>query len=65
MEFTQISVLESILGTFQKIKTKLNPPLKKLGQTMQIAELSGFLASSYASDYITGQTISIDGGMNI
>ena len=40
-------------------------PLNKLGQTNQIAELSGFLASSYASDYITGQTISIDGGMNI
>ena len=40
-------------------------PLNKLGQTKQIAELSGFLASSYASDYITGQTISIDGGMNI
>ena len=40
-------------------------PLKKLGQTDQIAELSGFLASSCASDYITGQTISIDGGMNI
>ena len=40
-------------------------PLKKLGQTKQIAELSGFLASSSASDYITGQTISIDGGMNI
>ena len=40
-------------------------PLSKLGQTKQIAELSGFLASSDASDYITGQTISIDGGMNI
>ena len=39
-------------------------PLKKLGQAEQIAELSGFLASSSASDYITGQTISIDGGMN-
>ena len=40
-------------------------PLNKIGQTDQIAELSGFLASSSASDYITGQTISIDGGMNI
>ena len=40
-------------------------PLNKIGKTDQIAELSGFLASSSASDYITGQTISIDGGMNI
>ena len=40
-------------------------PLNKIGQTDQIAELSGFLASSSASEYITGQTISIDGGMNI
>ncbi len=40
-------------------------PLNKFGQTKQIAELTGFLVSSAASDYITGQTISIDGGMNI
>ena len=40
-------------------------PLNKLGQTEQIAELAGFLSSSSAGDYITGQTISIDGGMNI
>ena len=40
-------------------------PLNKLGQTEQIAALAGFLSSSSAGDYITGQTISIDGGMNI
>ncbi len=40
-------------------------PLGKLGSTNQIANLVNFLVSSEASDYITGQTISIDGGMNM
>ena len=40
-------------------------PLRKLGSTNQIANLVNFLVSSEASDYITGQTISIDGGMNM
>ncbi len=40
-------------------------PLGKFGQTEQIADLVNFLVSSKAGDYITGQTISIDGGMNI
>ena len=40
-------------------------PLGKLGSTNQISDLVGFLVSSEAGDYITGQTISIDGGMNI
>ena len=40
-------------------------PLGKLGSTDQIANLVNFLVSSEASDYITGQTISIDGGMNM
>tara|TARA_B100000963_G_scaffold46043_1_gene34407 strand:+ start:2545 stop:3294 length:750 start_codon:yes stop_codon:yes gene_type:complete len=40
-------------------------PLGKLGSTAQIANLVNFLVSSEASDYITGQTISIDGGMNM
>jgi len=40
-------------------------PLGKLGSADQIASLVNFLVSSNASEYITGQTISIDGGMNI
>ena len=40
-------------------------PLGKLGSTDQIASLVNFLVSSDASEYITGQTISIDGGMNM
>tara|TARA_Y100000589_G_scaffold322039_1_gene354332 strand:- start:1953 stop:2702 length:750 start_codon:yes stop_codon:yes gene_type:complete len=40
-------------------------PLGKLGSTNQISDLVKFLVSSEAANYITGQTISIDGGMNI
>ena len=40
-------------------------PLGKLGSADQIASLVNFLVSSEASEYITGQTISIDGGMNM
>ena len=40
-------------------------PLGKLGSCTQIANLVSFLVSSDAGKYITGQTISIDGGMSI
>ncbi len=40
-------------------------PLKRLGSCSQIAQLVSFLVSSDAGSYITGQTISIDGGMSI
>jgi len=40
-------------------------PLGKLGSCNQIANLVSFLVSSDAGSYITGQTISIDGGMSI
>jgi len=40
-------------------------PLGKLGSCEQIADLVSFLVSSNAGSYITGQTISIDGGMSI
>jgi len=40
-------------------------PLKKLGSCSQVANLVSFLVSSDAGSYITGQTISIDGGMSI
>ncbi len=39
-------------------------PLKRAGQTKDIAEMVAFLASDKAS-YITGQVISVDGGMAI
>tara|TARA_Y100000589_G_scaffold299950_1_gene309745 strand:- start:1965 stop:2714 length:750 start_codon:yes stop_codon:yes gene_type:complete len=40
-------------------------PMGKLGSPNQIASLVNFLVSSEAGTYITGQTISIDGGMNM
>ena len=49
------AVKESILGTI---------PLKRMGQTKDIAEAVAFLASDKAA-YITGQTISVDGGMGM
>ena len=39
-------------------------PLKRMGQTKDIAETVTFLASDKAA-YITGQTISVDGGMGM
>lgn len=48
-------VKESILSTV---------PLKRMGQTKDIAETVAFLASDKAA-YITGQTISVDGGMGM
>lgn len=39
-------------------------PLKRVGSTKDIAETVAFLASDKAS-YITGQTISVDGGMGM
>jgi len=41
-----------------------NIPLKRLGTSQEVASLVLFLASN-ASDYITGQTINIDGGISI
>lgn len=39
-------------------------PLKRMGQVSDIAKTVAFLVSDYAS-YITGQVISVDGGMSI
>ena len=39
-------------------------PMKKVGETADIAEMAAFLASDKAK-YITGQIISVDGGMHM
>jgi 3-oxoacyl-[acyl-carrier protein] reductase len=39
-------------------------PLARLGEAAEIAALAGFLCSDAAS-YITGETIHINGGMNM
>ena len=49
------SVKEKIMNTI---------PLKAMGKPQDIAETAGFLASDAAA-YITGQVISVDGGMSI
>ncbi|MDD3184732.1 MAG: 3-oxoacyl-[acyl-carrier-protein] reductase [Anaerostipes sp.] len=57
-EMTEVlseDVKESILNTV---------PLKRMGTTKDIAETVAFLASDKAA-YITGQTISVDGGMGM
>ena len=48
-------VKENLLGSI---------PLKRMGQTKDIAETVAFLASDKAA-YITGQTVSVDGGMGM
>ena len=48
----------------QKEATIAQIPLKRVGTTKDIAETVAFLASDKAS-YITGQVISVDGGMAI
>jgi glucose 1-dehydrogenase len=46
-----------------KLKALLeNIPLKRLGNTSDVAGVAAFLASSDA-DYITGATIFVDGGL--
>lgn len=39
-------------------------PLKRMGQVSDIADAAVFLVSDRAS-YITGQVLSVDGGMNM
>lgn len=47
------AVKEAILGQI---------PMKKMGNTLDIAKAAVFLAS-HMSDYMTGQTLTVDGGM--
>lgn len=56
--------MTEVLSDKVKETVKLNIPLKKLGSPEDIANTAAFLASDMAS-YITGQVISVDGGMYI
>ena len=47
-----------------KDKIKAEIPLGKIGEPIDVANLTAFLAGD-ESRYITGQVISVDGGMNI
>ena len=47
-----------------KEATIANIPMKKIGETEDVAETAAFLASDNAK-YITGQVISVDGGMHM
>jgi len=54
--------MTSFLDDDAKNKIIKDIPLKRFGESSDVAELALFLASNEAS-YITGQTISIDGGL--
>jgi 3-oxoacyl-[acyl-carrier protein] reductase len=54
--------MTSYLDENAKNKLTQDIPLKRLGSVNDIAELAIFLASDESS-YITGQTISVDGGL--
>ena len=54
--------MTSYIDVNQKKKLLETIPLKRLGKSEDVAKLVSFLSSNEAS-YITGQTISIDGGL--
>lgn len=56
--------MTEVLSDKIKKEIKSNIPLKRLGTPEDIANTAAFLASDIAS-YITGQVISVDGGMHI
>lgn len=56
--------MTEVLGDEIKEAACRQIPLGKFGQTKDIAEMVAFLASEKA-DYITGQVISVDGGMSM
>jgi glucose 1-dehydrogenase len=54
---------KALLNDPAELKTLLeNIPLARLGKTSDVAGVAAFLASS-DSDYITGTTIVVDGGL--
>ena len=54
--------MTSFLDHDSKVSIIKNIPLNRLGKADDVSDLVMFLASDEAS-YITGQTISIDGGL--
>ena len=61
--FTKTEMVEQTLS--EKIQGQINRiPLKRIAEANEIAEVILFLASDKSS-YITGQTISVDGGFSI
>lgn len=54
--------MTKVLTDEQKKSMLTQVPLKRLGSTEDVANLAAFLASEQ-SNYITGQVISVDGGM--
>lgn len=61
--FIQTS-MTNVLGDKAKDAVMANIPLKRFGDVSDVAEVAAFLASESAS-YITGQVISVDGGMSM
>lgn len=57
-----VTEMTDVLPEATKEAMKQQIPLKKFGKTKDIAEMTAYLASEKAN-YITGQVISIDGGM--
>lgn len=56
--------MTNVLGEKAKDAIMGSIPLKRLGKVSDIAEVAAFLASESAS-YVTGQVISVDGGMSM
>lgn len=54
--------MTSALNEAQRQTLITNIPMKRLGKPEDVAKVVGFLCSDEA-DYITGQVISVDGGM--
>ncbi|XP_051182036.1 tropinone reductase homolog At5g06060 isoform X3 [Lolium perenne] len=56
------SLIEGFL--WQQIKCKSRTPLRRIGEPEEVSSLVAFLCMP-GSTYITGQTISVDGGMSV
>lgn len=56
--------MTDVLGDKIKDEIKANIPMKRFGEVEDIANIVAFLADDAAA-YITGQTISVDGGMHM
>ena len=71
---SHLSTLESVLAALRSLEPETEGldqeaiaksiPLGKLGEPRHIADLTLFLLS-HKADYITGQTIAVNGGMHI